>query len=407
MSHAVTGQDFDRARPVRIEREASACLAVAVACSLAEIEALGPEWLELEQTAGPGLDWFQTFAWCRTWVALNTGEGHSTTPHVLALRDGGRLVAIWPLMVVRRAGGLSIVKTLGEPHSQYSGLLLDPTCWSVAHAAALRDAVLLAPVADAIVISLVPQCSLLNEVFPKSAVHPALGNASFIIDLAGLGSREAYFSRLSKTQKRNRGRRLKLLEKKGPVEFEIIWPQDERFAGLVDRCLAFKRRWLEEMQLAAPGFSRLERGGFLDMLPGHGDRAEGACLSVLSVGGRPVAIELGFVRHRHYYAYMGAFDWDERDASPGKVQMDMTIGWLIDHGVETYDLLANQASYKESWSDRQMRLSCYAVARNWRGRLYLRLWLAWLRPIVKRGAGRFVALRQRQRRLLAPRSPSR
>ncbi len=392
---------------MRIERDASACLAVATARSLAEIDALSAEWLELERSAGPGLDWFQTFAWCRAWVALNTGDGHSTAPHVLALREAGRLVAIWPLMIVRRAGGLTILKTLGEPHTQYSGLLLDPTRWSVAHATALRDAALVASVADVIVIGLVPQCSVLNEVFPKDAVHPALGNASFVIDLAEIGSREAYVSRLSKTQKRNRGRRLKLLEKKGPVGFEIVWPKDARFAGLIDQCLAFKRRWLKEMQLAAPGFSRLERGGFLDTLPGHDERAEGACLSVLSVGGRPVAIELGFVRHRHYYAYMGAFDWDEREASPGKVQMDMTIGWLIDHGVRTYDLLANQASYKESWSDRQMRLSCFAVARNWRGRLYLRLWLAWLRPVAKRSAKRLMALRLTPWRSLVQRPPLR
>ncbi len=371
----------------------SAGPAVEIVDTLAGIDALQGEWEALENKAGVGLDWFQTFAWCRNWTARNTGDGHSTTPHVLVLRDGGRLAAIWPLMIVRRAGSLAIMKSLGEPHTQYAGLLLDPCLWNKDHAVALRDSVMATPGVDAIVVGLVPQDSFLHSVLPKETLHPALDNASFIIDLAGMGSRDAYLARLSKTQKRNRNRRLKLLEKKGPVTFEMVWPEDARFADLIDRGLAFKRRWLDEMQLAAPGFARLQRRGFLEALPGRGDRPAGACISVMSVGGRPVAIELGFVRHRHYYAFMGSFDWDERDASPGKVQMDMTIGWLIDNGVESYDLLANQASYKESWSDRRLPLSCYAIARTLRGRVYLRLWLAWLRPVAKRGAARLRSIR--------------
>jgi CelD/BcsL family acetyltransferase involved in cellulose biosynthesis len=362
----------------------SSGLTVEIADTLPAMDRLRVEWEALERKAGSGIDWFQTFGWCRNWVAGNTGPDHSTTPNVVCLRDGGRLAAVWPLMIIRRPGGLSVLKTLGEPHTQYSGMLVDPCLWDREHADVIREAVLATRGVDAIIVSLVPECSSLNRVFPKDALRPTLENQSFVIDLGAIGSRESYVARLSKTQKRNRTRRLKLLEKQGAVAFEVVWPGDERFAGLVDQALAFKTRWLKAMNMMAPGFSQLRRSGFLDALPGSGEAPEGACLSVLSIGGKPVAIELGFIRHKHYYAYLGSFDWDQREASPGKVQMDMTIGWLLDNGVETYDLLANQASYKDSWSDRQMRLSCYAVSRNLRGWLYLNLWLAWLKPIAKR-----------------------
>jgi CelD/BcsL family acetyltransferase involved in cellulose biosynthesis len=123
---------------------------------------------------------------------------------------------------------------------------------------------------------------------------------------------------------------------------------------------------------------------FLGKLIGCPKAREGACLSVLRAGERVVALELGFLRRRHYYSYMGSFDWDLRDLSPGKVQMEMTVCWLIDNGAEAYDLLANPAEYKQSWSNREIALKAFAVPFSWKGRVYAGTWLTRLRPALKR-----------------------
>ena len=113
--------------------------------------------------------------------------------------------------------------------------------------------------------------------------------------------------------------------------------------------------------MSQPGF-----GEFLASFEAGREALNGACLSVLEAGERVAAIEIGFLHARHYYRYLGAFDWDLHDVSPGKVQMEMTVCWLIDNGIATYDLLAHPSAYKDSWSNRIVGLKTYAITRTWR-----------------------------------------
>jgi CelD/BcsL family acetyltransferase involved in cellulose biosynthesis len=64
--------------------------------------------------------------------------------------------------------------------------------------------------------------------------------------------------------------------------------------------------------------------------------------------------------------------------------MDMTVCWLIENGVKTYDLLGNPADYKENWSNRTLGLQTYALPASLAGRAYASLWTARLRPGLKR-----------------------
>ena len=145
-----------------------------------------------------------------------------------------------------------------------------------------------------------------------------------------------------------------------------------------------KRVWLAETGRMHAGLLASGTDSFFAGLPGSEKEREGAMLSVLSAGGKPIAIELGFLRGGHYYAYLGAFDWNLRHLSPGKVQMESTVCWLIEHGIEAYDLLTNAADYKESWSNRSENLGTFAQPFSWKGRIYAEAWMPTLRPIIKR-----------------------
>jgi CelD/BcsL family acetyltransferase involved in cellulose biosynthesis len=62
----------------------------------------------------------------------------------------------------------------------------------------------------------------------------------------------------------------------------------------------------------------------------------------------------------------------------------MTVCWLIEQGVKTYDLLGHPADYKESWSNRTLELQTYALPATLAGRTYAGFWTARLRPGLKR-----------------------
>ncbi len=197
-------------------------------------------------------------------------------------------------------------------------------------------------------------------------------------------------------QRRRRNRRRNHLARLGQLSFEVVWPNQEGFAALLAQVLEMKRRWLRETGRYSTGFSVKGHGDFLATLAGDRERMEGACISVLRAGDRVVAVELGFIHKGSYAAYIGGFDWELRDHSPGKVQMEMTVCWLIENGITAYDLLANPTAYKKSWSNAAIRLACYATPLNWKGWLYLNGWLQLL-PAIKTA---YTALPKRLHRMM-------
>lgn len=298
------------------------------------------------------------------------------------------------------AGALSRIEALGGTHTQYSNLLIDPDFAGLSEPIADK---LLAALADrgdfdVALFEGVPDGSALAAMMARANSVATVRNAASLLDLTGFASAEAYVAGLGKLQRRNRNRRRNHLARHGELQFSVLWPDDPAFAPTIQHALHLKRRWLTETGRLGLGLSQAGFGDFLAGLEGDRESLSGACLSVLETGDRIAAVELGFLHGGHYYCYMGAFDWDLRDASPGKVQMEMTVCWLIDNGVATYDLLANPAGYKESWSNRTIGLSTYTIAPSWRGRFYARGWVATARPALKRG---LEALAYRVRRLAA------
>ena len=375
-------------------------LTVRVLTDIAGMEAVADEWRALERRCDGGLSFFQSYMWCRAWAECFAGGSGGTRPFVATVRAGDRLVAVWPLMVGGLRGALRRIETLGGTHSQYSTLILDPEFSD--RTEAIADGLLSSLTAsggfDVALFEAVPDGSALAAMLSRTAPGATVRNAASLLDLTGFSSSDAYLAGLGKLQRRNRNRRRNHLARHGALRFSVLWPDDPAFAPTIQHGLQLKRRWLTETGRFGLGLSQPGFGDFLAGLDGDRESLSGACLSVLKTGDRIAAVELGFLHGGHYYCYMGAFDWDLREASPGKVQMEMTVCWLIDNGIATYDLLANPAGYKESWSNRTIGLSTYTIAPSWRGRFYARGWVATARPALKRG---LEALAYRVRRLAA------
>ncbi|WIY54504.1 GNAT family N-acetyltransferase [Devosia sp. YIM 151766] len=361
-------------------------IATRVLGTLEEIEAIAAAWRGLETDCADPLGYFQSYDWCRNWVA-RFGRDGAYRPYIVTLWCDENLIAIWPRMIVEIAG-IKRLETLGMPHSQYCGVLVRRDAAPMAKIARQLRAAVQASKCDVTISRAVPEGSALAEILADKPVVTGSDNLASLLDLSGFASAEAYTAQLGKLQKRNRNRRRNHLARLGELSFEVIWPDHPEFEALVRQCTEMKRRWLTETGRFSTGFSMGGYEDFLALLAGDSVRHSGACLSVLRVGDRVAAIELGLLHQKHYYAYIGGFDWDLRDLSPGKVQMDLTVGWLIDHGIAAYDLLINQADYKTSWTNRSIAVTSRAEALSWRGRFYASAWLPRLRPALKRLHGR-------------------
>jgi CelD/BcsL family acetyltransferase involved in cellulose biosynthesis len=364
-----------------------------------QIEAIAVQWRGLDMHCADPLGYFQSYDWCHNWVRQFGGA--MGQPYVVTVWRDELLLALWPLMIVE-AAGIRRLETLGTPHSQYCGALVRRGTAPLNEIAGRFREAASASECDVTISRAMPEGTVLAEILADGHEAPGPENAASVLDLSVYASAENYMAGLGKLQKRNRNRRRNHLARLGELHFEVIWPGDDRFADLVRRCTHMKRRWLTETGRFSIGFSAEGYEDFLACLPGDASSMQGACLSVLRAGEHVVALELGFIRQGHYYAYVGGFDWDLRDLSPGKVQMEMTVGWLIDNGVAAYDLLINPAGYKESWSNRVVPVTTRAQALTWKGRLYAHAWLPRVRPALKRLYARGPVLVERIGSFLRP-----
>ncbi|WP_240230127.1 GNAT family N-acetyltransferase [Devosia lacusdianchii] len=345
------------------------------------VDAIAEAWRGLEIHCADPLSYFQSYDWCSTWLRHFNDAG--TRPYVVTLWLDDLLVAVWPRMIVE-AAGLRRLETLGVPHSQYCGALVRQGAAGASTVGRMMRDAMRASGADITISRSVPEGSALAGLLVDKPVVAGSENVASILDLTQYSSSEDYAQQLGKVQKRNRNRRRNHLARLGELDFQVIWPGHEEFKDLVQLATTMKRRWLTETGRYSVGFAMAGYGDFLADLDGDEAVLRGACLSVLRAGDRVVALELGFIQNRHYYAYIGGFDWDLKDMSPGKVQMDMTVSWLIDAGVSGYDLLINRASYKESWTNRTISITTRAEALTWKGWIYAGAWLPTVRPALKR-----------------------
>ncbi|QRI64337.1 GNAT family N-acetyltransferase [Shinella sp. PSBB067] len=341
---------------------------------LAAMEDVADAWRALDARAADPLTYFQSFDWCHRWIA--TYGGPHCRPEIHTLWQGGRLVAVWPLML--SGGRLKRLEPLSTPHCQYANMLVDPALGQPLARRLIAD--LAGAGFDLALIEGVPEGSALAALFGNTAPLAARRNTASMLDLTAFASPDSYLQRLSKTQRRNRNRRRNALARHGELSFEVLFPGDKGFEEAIALFLRHKRHWLRETARRGHAIASADFDRFLGALPGDRDALSGACFFLLKAGDRMAAGELGFLHHGHYYAYLGAFDWELRDASPGKTQMDMTVCWLIGEGVKTYDLLGHPTDYKESWSNRTTVLETYALPANLAGRAYIDLWTVRLRP---------------------------
>jgi CelD/BcsL family acetyltransferase involved in cellulose biosynthesis len=349
--------------------------------SLAEIDAFATEWRALDSVSTAELVWFQSFEWCRHWVETHAGQ--DAKPRVLVLSREGKADVILPLQSKRLSRWVNVIEILGAPHSQYANILTRNGHLSAMELSLLREALIETSGAHAAVFEYVPKNSVLAQLFPGTASEE-LSNESAQFEFARLASGAAFESTLSKDRQRDMRRQMRLLEAQGPVTFEVLRPGMDGYSQAIDDCMVMKRQWLTETAKLGASIKQAGHTKFLAAMGWPAETNDGPYVWSMKVADRAVAIEVGFLQRGHYYAYMGAFDWNLRKASPGKLQMCMTINALAKLNATSYDLLANPTDYKKEYSTKCVGLIGHEMSLSKRGKVYVKIWNQFLRPALRR-----------------------
>ncbi|MGH6926506.1 MAG: GNAT family N-acetyltransferase [Propylenella sp.] len=368
---------------------------IAVVADRAAFDALLPEWRELEDiAAGPAL--FQSSAWCRTVYDHHERSAQKFEPLVVTLRDRGKLVGLLPLQ--RVALGMTRIATgFGEPYQQYTDVLLAPDAPKNA-AARLLDAASRLPGCEGVSLLKIRDDSPLAALLAERGAIRSNEDAAPFVDLTPFADFKAYYATINaKTRKNMRNARNRLA--RGGELLHRVLTDPAEIDALVARAHAGRERWLEELGLTSRAFRDPTFGAFARSLA---EPASGLAVMAMSLtlDGRPVADQWGFVFNNRYYAYVATWAPEFEEASPGKLHLEEVIRSCHERGIAVADFLMPAVRYKFTWTDQAVPVADYSLPLSLRARLYTSLWSARLRPALKRLALRLPAnLRSRIARL--------
>lgn len=357
---------------------APAAFAIAVATNSCEIAALAEEWDALE-AATPEATGFQSYAWCRSWIAArNSPPG---VFRIVTLRDAGRLAMLWPLQLDRQFGA-RVLRWLGEPMTQYGDALALASAARPAWRAAIEAEIHSWRDVDLVALTRLRADGALCG----AGLQPTAQGEALAAPFADLAAPKA-----SRRRNKSAERRERRLAAIGGVELEGA-ASPERRLDFVGRALAWKRLWLKSRFYPSAGLSSQATPVFLERLALN----DALDVHALRVGSRIVAIEIGLLSGGAYRALIAGYDPHYAAGAPGHALTRRLIAHYAARGLATYDFLAPDDPYKRAYASGATPLVAHFSPRTRLG-CAVGFALARLRPAVKRMVWTFARLQSHVR----------
>jgi CelD/BcsL family acetyltransferase involved in cellulose biosynthesis len=319
-------------------------MAVRIAEGLAGLHSLKAEWERLHAAGGGGL--FQSYAWMAAWATAIQGQALGDI-RILTVEDR----CIVPLFVQRRLG-IRRLRWLGVEVTDYCDVIAAETSDGLDLAAAIRANL---PPADIVELTQMRAGSLAARIFDAS-VQPG-GQSCPYITIAGYTPP----GDIIYAERRAAGA--------GGLDHDIATDEIER-ADIVDFVVAQKRQALLRRGIATTEYDRrvtpfLRSLATLDYSPGTRP-----FFSRLSLGGQPIAAQIGFVAGGTLFYYLPAFDHAYRQYSPGHLLLLKLVREAARLGLNTVDLLRGREQYKFKWTSTEQPLAAAERTVTWRGQAF-------------------------------------
>ncbi|AWN35822.1 GNAT family N-acetyltransferase [Methylobacterium radiodurans] len=342
------------------------------ACSVTvsqDLASLREAWTALEARAGGNV--FQSYAWCRTWDEAARRAGCDAVARVVTVRESGRLVLLWPL-AIRRLGPLRILRSFGEPATQYADALVAPGGESGLWLAAAWQAVREMRDVDAV---------FLRGVRGDAVIAPLLASRSRFVTRTA----EAPFCDFRNAQARRRSgrtrntlqRNLRNLAEAGPVRFEVAAGAEERAEAMTE-AVRLKQAWLRRTGRFSAGYAHPANAAFLRGLAD----CPNALVLRLRVGDTTAAVEAGLIHAGAYASLVQAYDARYAAQGPGRLLFRHMVENAAGLGIDQLDFLAPACRHKSEWATGAMPVRDYALPLRLRGWILLG-YVRHLRPWAK------------------------
>jgi len=351
--------------------------------SIEQVAGVANDWKALETNSAQPFSFFQSIDWCLNWWRAVGSNSEGSALQIFLLWQQGQLVSVWPMMLDEVVGGVNALVPLSFPHVEYSNIIVADTVENEILGQFVQEASNSIK-CDLVSLPKIPKSSKLAMALGDGGHLAADVEIASIFELSTFDNFEQYQANLSKSTRRSRNKRKNKLSRIGDLTYQVCFADEVKYKAVVAKALDMKLHWLIE---TGRNDAKLSIDGIEDCLgslDGNSVSQSGAVAGALILDGEIVAAELGFLQAGHYYSYLGAFDWSMREHSVGKVQIEEALNWAITSNVEKYDLLAEPAGYKDSWSNVEELLETRIFANTWRGYMFGIVWQNSVRPRVKK-----------------------
>lgn len=355
--------------------------------TLETIKTIEEDWLALETSCKEDFTYFQNFNWCIEYYkqfADDLTNKHCPIPQVFVLRNNDTPVMIWPLMRIQSRTKLKILTTATEPLGQYANLLFNETYFDVKLGKQVLELIIQHSKSDSVSFNNYPEDSMIDKIIGSKGIKENSNLESSILDLSQYHDWEAYFQTLSKSQRKSRRRDKNKLTQLGEISYDVIKAGTDEYKSLVENALDMKKQWLLETG-RTPGLldDKCTRAMLQNLTASSQKQKPSPIAHALKLNGTPIALELGMIKGDRYYSYLGAIDWNYKDFSPGKVQIEMSQEWSMKQDIKYYDLLHDPSDYKTSWSNLTHKVISRNIPITYKGYIYSQLWKTYIRPKLK------------------------
>jgi CelD/BcsL family acetyltransferase involved in cellulose biosynthesis len=366
---------------------------VQVICSAEALSALAGEWNDLAFRC-PGYFLSQTFQWAETaWETIGRPSGYKL--NCLTLRSGGRLVAVWPLVICRDRGRLRTVRPLGFGGHEYCAPLVEP-----GDEAGRRVAILwrtAARSADLAVLRHVRADSLLAGIL-KAGRHWSMTEDAVpapYVARADYPDWPAYHATISSRLRYEIRSRRRKLAKMG----ELVLERESAAgcAALIDWMLDQKKHWLVRSNLNSDWIDRPDSRDFLVALAAREDATGSVVLFALKLNGVPIAAAVVSIGGSRVEGYVTVYDLEWSAYSPGGILTEHIVQWAFEQGCD-FDFRIGDQPYKFKWATRSCDTVIWQVTTSKRGMVQVRAALLLDRIRQKLALGRFLPSGWRERR---------
>lgn len=356
--------------------------------TLEGLAGLGSDWNDLFAQHGRPGQVFQTHAWCQAWARSFLADPQHAGRHrlfIVTAHCEDRLVLVWPLMEERSAGSTRLV-WLGTPVTQYGDVVMDPTAgdidamlaaaWKFLRARSKADYVHLAKAReDALIAPFLARIGAVATV-RETAPHLDFSEAANFASYADV--------KYSRKARKNRARNERKLAEFGAFAIDRL-EGGTRAQQAVREALALKRRWLKTTGRVSRAINDpATEAFFVSLASAEIAQDAGTVVSTLRIGETLAACEISFVCKGHLVVHVLVYASEYERFSPGKVLVENSIEACFAHGVRRYDLMAPADAYKVAIADRCLEVVDWALPVNARGALWVRTYLGFARPRLKR-----------------------